>query len=91
MSIYSHSLVDQKPLRDIINEWKREDKVAAESNKRAASFRSSLIALEKEKFDVFTEDSFGDMEVMRTTETGNSSCNQSTLFVLSTLFILSTL
>ena len=71
MSMFSHSLVDQRPLRETIEEWKREDKVAAESFKRKSNSRSSLLALEKGKFDVFTEESFGDMEEMRETENGN--------------------
>ena len=74
MTSFSHSLVDQKPLRERIDEWKREDKAAAESHKRSGidkkSSRSSLMALETGKFDVYTEQSFGDMEVMHTMETG---------------------
>ena len=74
MSTFSHSLVDQKPLRETIDEWKREDRAAADMQKRSAAIsRSSLMTLEKGKFDVFTEDSFGDMEIMQTTETGNDS------------------
>ena len=62
-------------LRETIEEWKREDKAANESHKRERSSttasRSSLMALEKGKFDVFTEESFGDMEIIREIETGN--------------------
>ena len=71
MSTFSHSLTDQKPLRDTIDEWKREDKAAADLHKRSTSSRSSLMTLETGKCDVFTEDSFGEMEVIQTTETGN--------------------
>ena len=71
MSTFSHSFVDQKPLRETINEWKREDKAAADLHKRTATSRSSLMTLETGKCDVFTEDSFGDMEEIKKTETGN--------------------